>query len=237
MAAAIRLFCFPHAGGGAAAYRSWVGALGSEIEVVPVPLPGREARFAEPAHRHMDTLAEQITRELAPSFDRPYVFFGHSMGAGLAWEIARRSAPLGVIASARRGPHLPTRRRRMSELSDAQFVAELGRLEGTPREVLENPELVELLLPTLRADFALSESFTAPADRKLHCPVVAIAGKDDAEVDHEELSAWRDSTTGPFRYRLFDGGHFYLADGAPEVLAEVRAAVLEFAKREELSRR
>ncbi|GAA0517318.1 thioesterase [Saccharopolyspora subtropica] len=225
----IRLFCFPHAGGGPSAYRGWVGALGPEIEVVPVPLPGREARIAERPHHRMDELAEQITRELAPSLDRPYAFFGHSMGAGLAWELARRTAPLGVIASARRAPHLPTRRRRMSELSDQEFVTELGRLDGTPREVLENPELVELFLPTLRADFALSESFLAPAGRRLHCPVVALAGEGDAEVDREELAAWAESTTGPFRSRWFPGGHFYLSGPNPEVLAEVRAAVLEFA--------
>ncbi|MER6988949.1 alpha/beta fold hydrolase [Saccharopolyspora hirsuta] len=236
MAPAIRLFCFPHAGGGTAAYRPWVGALGPEIEVVPVPLPGREARIAEPAHERMDTLAEQVTRELAPSFDRPYAFFGHSMGAGLAWEVARRSAPLGVIASARRAPQLPTRRRLVSELPDDQFVATLRQLEGTPQAVLDEPELVELLLPTLRADFALSETFRAPAGVKLHCPLVAMAGEDDSEVDSDELAAWQDATTGPFRSRWFAGGHFYLASGAPEVLAEVRAAVLEFADRANLIR-
>ncbi|GAA4617066.1 thioesterase II family protein [Saccharopolyspora hordei] len=231
MAPAIRLFCFPHAGGGTAAYRPWVGALGPEIEVVPVALPGREARIAEPAHRSMDTLAELVTRELASSLDRPYAFFGHSMGAGLAWEVARRTGPLGVIASARRAPQLPTRRRLVSDLPDEQFVAALRGLEGTPQAVLDDPELVELLLPTLRADFAVSESFQAPEGRKLHCPVVAMAGEDDSELDRDELEAWRDATTGPFRSRWFPGGHFYLANGAPDVLAEVRAAVLEFAGR------
>ncbi|CAM03544.1 thioesterase II family protein [Saccharopolyspora erythraea] len=231
----IRLFCFPHAGGGMAAFRPWVGALGPEIEVVPVPLPGREARIGEPAHTRMEALAEQVTRELAPSLDRPHACFGHSMGAGLAWEVARRTGPLGVVASARRGPHLPTRRRRLSELPDELFLAELGRLGGTPREVLDNPELVELLLPTLRADFTLSESFTAPAGRRLHCPVVAMAGEDDHEVDRDELAAWERSTTGAFRSHRFPGGHFYLAEANPEVLSVVRAEVLRFAEQSALS--
>ncbi len=123
----------------------------------------------------------------------------------------------------------------MSELPDEQFIAELGRLEGTPAEVLENPELVELLLPTLRADFALSEGFVAPTGQKLHCPVVVMAGEDDSEVDHEELSAWRAATTRSFRHRLFPGGHFYLSGGAPEVRREVRASVLEFAEHANLT--
>ena len=226
---AVRLFCFPHAGGGAAAYRPWVGKLGPEIEVVPVHLPGREARIAEPAHQSMDALAERTLDELAPSMDRPYAFFGHSMGASLAWEIARRSSPLGLIASARRAPHLPTQRKRLSDLPDAEFAAALGEFGGTSREVLENPELVELLLPTLRADFGVSEQFLAPPELKVQCPVVAMAGEDDPQVARDEIAAWSESTTDTFHSHHFEGGHFYLADGNPEVLSVVRQEILRFA--------
>ncbi|MFD0395937.1 thioesterase II family protein [Streptomyces nogalater] len=150
------------------------------------------------------------------------------MGAAVGYELARRlvalglPAPVRLFVSARRAPHLPARRASYARLDDAAFLAEVARLNGTPSDVLEQPELVRLFLPTLRADFELNDTYTPLPAPRLHCPVSAFAGRDDPEADVHELRAWAQVTAGLFRFRAFDGDHFYLKDQAVGLLDEIR---------------
>jgi surfactin synthase thioesterase subunit len=226
----IRLFCLPHAGGGGAFFHPWRAALAPDgIEVRPVVLPGRESRIRELPYVTMEQAIAPLAELLAPQIDRPYALFGHSMGAAVSYELARRllmlglPAPVRLFVSGRRAPHLPARRGSYARLDDAAFLAEVTRLNGTPSEVLQQPELVRLFLPTLRADFELNDTYVPLPAPRLDCPISAFVGWDDPEADPAELAAWAEVTGGAFRLRHFGGDHFYLKDQAAEVLDEIRA--------------
>src|SRR4051812_21915470 len=152
--AELRLFCFAHAGGGSALFRGWDRRLPAGVGVCPVVLPGRGARLREPPVNRMDLLIGPLTEALRPYADRPYALFGHSMGAAVAWEVARRFAgespgpPVLLFVSGRRAPHLPTSRRRFCDLTDDELLAELAKLNGTPAEVMGQRSLLEVFLPS-----------------------------------------------------------------------------------------
>lgn len=234
--AAVRLFCFAHAGGGAAFFRPWRAALQPEVDVRPVILPGRESRIREAPYRRIEQVLDPLCSAIAPYLDRPYALFGHSMGAVLAYETARLltdrawsgvgEGPAALVVSGRRAPHLRPTRQSVSTLPNAEFIAELHRLGGTPPEVLGHPQLLRALLPPLRADFELNEAYLPLPGGRLNCPVAAYQGADDPEVDPPELLGWRDHTGGDFTLRMFAGGHFYLGSGRADVLAAIRADVL-----------
>lgn len=226
--AARQLFCFAHAGGGPSAFRPWRAPLAPEIAVRRVLLPGRESRLEEPPFRHITELIGPLCAALEPYLDRPYALFGHSMGAVVAYEVARRfsgparTAPTCLIVSGRRAPGRVPGQPRLSALPDDQFVAEVGRLNGIPPEVLGEPGLLDMLLPALRADFELAETYRPLPGGRLDCPVVAYLGTDDPEVDYAGVLRWREVTTGQFAVRVFRGDHFYLKGGRPDVLNAVR---------------
>jgi medium-chain acyl-[acyl-carrier-protein] hydrolase len=225
--AAQQLLCFAHAGGGPSFFRPWRAALGPETAVRPVLLPGREWRLDEPSFRHIAELVEPLCEALDPYLDQPYALFGHSMGAVVAYEVARRfsgpsrAGPTCLLVSGRRAPGLPARRPRLSGLPDDEFLAEVARLNGIPPEVLNEPELLSMLLPTLRADFELAETYQPLPGGRLGCPVVAYMSTSDPEVDYAEVLGWREVTTGDFTMRAFRGDHFYLKGGRPDVLNAV----------------
>jgi medium-chain acyl-[acyl-carrier-protein] hydrolase len=215
-AAAVRLFCFPNAGGGAQAYRLWGSSMPASVEVCAVRLPGREARLTEPAFKSVRPLVVALADALAAHLDRPFAFFGHSMGAKVAFELARHLAatrgvePAHLFVSGCKGPRIPRGGRPIYGLPEAEFIEELRRLNGTPPEVLEHPELMRLMLPLLRADFELVETYEYLPGRLLNCPVSAYGGLEDFEVPGEQLGEWRAETTGAFNQRMFPGDHFYL---------------------------
>ena len=214
----LRLFCFPYAGGGASLFHPWSELVSPEIEVCPVQLPGREARLSEQAFSQMDTLLDPLVDILLPYLDRPYAFFGHSMGALISFELARtlrRKAlslqPLRLIVSGRRAPHLPNRHPPTYHLSEEDFIAELRRLKGTPEAVLQHPELLHFLLPFLRADFALCETYSYTPEPPLACPISAMGGLQDSEAPPEDIAAWNKQTiNAAFKLRFFAGDHFFL---------------------------
>ena len=227
--AACRLFCFSHAGGGPSFFRPWGPALQPEIAVRRVLLPGREWRLDEPPFRRVADLVGPLCAALESHLGQPYALFGHSMGAVVAYEVARRLSAAGtrgpacLIVSGRNAPGLPGDRRQLSALPEEEFVAEVARLNGIPPEVLSEPGLLSVLLPALRADYELAETYRPlPGGRRLDCPVVAYMGASDPAVQYAQMLEWRNETAGEFSIRLFSGDHFYLKGGRPDVLNAIR---------------
>lgn len=234
--APLRLLCFAHAGSGAAFFRPWRDALLPEVDVCPVLLPGRESRITERPFNAMDDLMDPLVEGLSAYLDRPYVIFGHSVGAAIGYEFARRltggpgRAPAGLLVSGRRAPQTPVRvpHRHMSD--DASFMASVAKMGGTPPEVLRRADLMRLFLPTLRADFQLNETYRWQPGPPLPCPVVALTGDQDPEVSVAEMREWQRLTSGGFTLRVFPGDHFYLAGPQPDVAAALRADLRRLAE-------
>lgn len=214
--AAVRLFCFPYSGAAASIYYPWAEMLPPSIEVCPVQLPGHGTRLREPLATRLTPQVEALAAGLAPACDRPFAFFGHSMGALLSFELARhlrrqgKPGPIHLFVSGHGAPHLPDRNPPLHQLPDDQFVAKLRELNGTPEEVLRHQELLQLLIPVLRADFAVCETYVYQPEPPLDCPISAYGGLGDGYVNREELAAWQEQTTGRFSLRMFPGDHFYL---------------------------
>lgn len=219
------LLCFPHAGGGAAFFRAWPRRLGPGVAVRPIVPPGREARRREPLCTSLDALVAALMPQLRSHIDGPFAVFGHSLGALVAYDVCRRleQRPVCLLVSGRRAPHLPARLPPLHRLPRAEFLARIERLNGIPREVLADRDLVDAVLPALRADFQVSETYVAGRATRLAVPIVAMAGAADPLVTPREMLAWRSVTTAAFAVRVFAGDHFYLRDAAPEPLAAVRS--------------
>lgn len=224
---AVRLFCFPYAGGGAAIYRGWSSILPRQVEVCAAQLPGRGSRVREPPVTDLGALVRALADALEISLDRPYAFFGHSVGSLICFELARHlrerggPQPVHLFASGRRAPQLPDTQRVIHDLPEPEFIEELRRLQGTPPEVLEHPELMQLLSPVLRADFSLSEMYAYESGPPLQCPISAFGGLQDEEVGREELEGWKEQTTGRFKLRMMPGNHFFLNDGQHSLLRSI----------------
>ncbi len=215
--ACLRLFCFSYAGGSASLFRLWPGRLSAAIDVCPVELPGHGTRLKEAPISRLGPLIESLAGTIYPSLDRPFALFGHSMGALISFELARylRRAygqfPEHLFISAYRAPHLlrpPAIAR--STLSDADLIKKLRELGGTPEEILQQPELLRLILPTLRADFQICDTYSYQAEAPLSCPITVLGGLRDRIVNGQELDAWRMQTTARFRRYMFPGHHFFL---------------------------
>ncbi|MCP3958837.1 MAG: thioesterase [bacterium] len=230
--ARMRLFCFPFAGGGAQAYRTWPTEMPEEIEVLPVQLPGRERRLREMPFVRMEPLIDALARVLDPYLDLPFAIFGHSMGGAIGYEVARRLvsdrglSPVHLLVSARHAPHKTPEDKADYALPDAELVERLREMNGTPAEVLEHPELMALMLPLIRADFELNDTYRAVDRPPLECPVTAFGGLRDKEVTQRDLEAWREVTTGSFELRMFPGDHFYLHEDRDRLTRLVAQALL-----------
>jgi medium-chain acyl-[acyl-carrier-protein] hydrolase len=222
---ALRLFCFAHAGGSASAFHHW-GARLAEVDVWAVQLPGREGRMAEPLLTDFETLQHRLLDALAPWLDRPFAFFGHSMGAIVAYEMARRLRHLGLPSpgwlylSGRHAPTLPNPDPPLHPLSDAEFIAELKRrFQGLPAAILAEPDLLALFLPILRADLRMLERHVFSPGNVLHLPLIACGGQQDPQTSVAALEAWSNLTTSEdFGVRRFPGGHFYLHERREDFL-------------------
>ncbi|MGW0818707.1 thioesterase II family protein [Streptomyces viridiviolaceus] len=225
-AAAARLVCFPHAGGAASFYFPVSRALSPDVEVLALQYPGRQDRRTEPCVEDLGILADLITGELGTWCDKPLALFGHSMGATLAFEVARRLErdgvrPCALFASGRRAPSIH-RDDRVHLSSDAELLAGMVRLGGTSAQLLEDPELVGAVLPATRADYKALETYRYVPGPALHCPLTVLTGDADDQVNLDEAAAWAEHSEGEFDLEVFPGGHFYLAAQAAAVIAVVR---------------
>ena len=213
--APLRLFCFPYAGGGVTAFRAWPEYLPHNLEVQTLELPGRETQLRLPSFLRVEPLVRAIADALKDYMDRPFAFFGHSMGALVSFELARllrrehATEPRALFVSGRRPPQLPIEPPTY-DLPEPEFIEELRRMGGTPEEVLNHPELLTLLLPTLRSDFELCQTYSYTEEPPFSFPITAFGGLNDQFVPREEMDKWREQTTGPFQLRMFPGDHFFL---------------------------
>lgn len=213
----VRLVCFPHAGGAASFFLPWAEALPEGVELLAVRYPGRQDRIAEPFAATMEELVDALTPACAPLLDRPVVFFGHSMGASVAYEVAVRLAAdrsPGVAllcVSSRHGPGAAPPRRFPAHVDDEEFVARLLALGGTEQQALAHPELRRLILPGIRADYRLLETYE-PSAVTLPSLVVGYYGTSDQHVPEPAVRAWETVAGSGFDLRPFEGDHFYLKD-------------------------
>jgi surfactin synthase thioesterase subunit len=223
-----RLFCVPYAGVGASAFRLWSAGLPADIEVCTIQLPGRETRLREAPLARMHSIVDALLPELTPHLDLPFAFFGHSMGAVVASELtdalSRRGGPMPfhLFVSGRRAPHLADPDPPLAGLADNEFVAEINRrFGGIPAEILADRELMELLLPCLRADIAALESHQPVHFARTPCPLTVYGGTQDSRAPRAHLEAWRDKAGAAFRVRVFEGNHFFLTPRRVELLADI----------------
>ena len=224
--ASVRLFCFPYAGGGDAVFRSWQQSLPETIEVCPVQLPGRGSRIIEPPCTEINQLIRLAGKALAAYLDKPFAFFGHSMGALIGFELAHHlgreygAQPVHLFVSGRCSPQTMSDPIDLKQF-DSALPKVLRRYNGTPEEALENPELMELVLPVLRADLALCKSYVYTARPPFSFSINAFGGLDDHGIPRHCIESWREHTTGPFVLRMLPGGHFFLNTSRLPLLAAI----------------
>ncbi len=225
--AQVRIICFPFAGGGASVFQRWFSHVPDTVQVCPVELPGRETRFGETLLRDFAAVIQELAPAAAPYLDCPYVIFGHSLGGFLAFELARelrrrsQRLPFHFFASACRAPHLPSRMEPVHDADDAVFLNRLGQIGGLPHLMKQSPEMMELLLPIVRADFQMAEQYRFVNEPAFDFPITALGGSQDRFVCAGDLVAWHTHTTGPFRLRLLAGGHLFLSASPERVIETV----------------
>lgn len=227
----LRLMCLPFAGGGAQIYRNYGQMLPAGVEVCAVQLPGRERRVGEPALTSVTETVAQLLPVMRRLVDLPYVVFGHSLGALTGFELVRGMRagglplPLHLVVSAHRGPHLPDPGAPIHGLPDDAFVAELMKLNGTPPEVFAAPELRDLMLPLLRADFRSAETYVHTSEPPLACPITAFGGDADPLVAPAEIEGWRPHTSAGFDSHIFAGDHFFFQRAQPLFMHRLSAVI------------
>jgi pyochelin biosynthesis protein PchC len=225
-----RLVCFPHAGGSASYFFPLSQAMAPSVEVLALQYPGRQDRMAEQPLTSIRDFARHAFEALQPWADLPLVFFGHSMGATIAFEVARllEQADIslqGLFVSGRRAP-TTHRDERVHLLSDDAIVAEVMMLDGTDSGLLSDTEFMRMILPAIKNDYRAIETYRYQPSRGLRCPIMAMVGDDDPKATLEEVRAWRDHTSGPFELQVFTGGHFYLTGHQSEIVNTISDHVL-----------
>lgn len=232
-AAESRLFCLPYAGAGVAVYAPWQRLLPASVEVVGVHLPGREERLREPAFRDLDRLIDALMDALAPCFDLPYAFYGHSLGSWVAFYLTRRlreariKLPSRLFVSAARAPHLPSRTPPVHDCPRREFLAHVTERYGEiPPIIRDDREMMDIVLELLRSDMALFENTRYRPGSPLDVPVSAFAGETDNAVTPEEVRAWREHTRSHFSVDVLPGDHFFLKTCTSRLLDRIGSEML-----------
>ncbi|MCX4807324.1 alpha/beta fold hydrolase [Streptomyces sp. NBC_01214] len=224
----MRLLCLPHAGGSAGFFHTWRAAFGDDVEVLAVRYAGRQERIAEEPLTDLEEIADAISADLLPYLDVPLAIFGHSMGASVGYEIAIRLearhhvVPELLMVSCCKAPHLRTTRE-AGFGTDEELLAEVVRLGGTDAVLLDDPDLRELTLPAIRADFTAVARYTARRGVPLACPVVGYVGDNDPDITAAHVAGWADIAPKGFDFRVLPGGHFYLVDQRDALVGDIRA--------------
>ncbi|NEO29470.1 MAG: thioesterase [Symploca sp. SIO3C6] len=214
--AKLRLFCFHYAGGRALMFHTWPEKILPDIEVCPIELPGRGMRLMKPPFTHIQPLIKALEKALLPLLNKPFAFFGYSMGALISFELTRllrrksNLSPVHLFVCALHAPQMPDPHPPIHALPKSKFLQELRRYNGTPEEVLSSPELMKLFLPTLRADFSVLETYVYTPEAPLDCPITAFGGLQDWKASADDLKAWREQTKVEFSLEMFTGDHFFL---------------------------
>lgn len=222
---AVRLFCFPHAGGNSSMFQNWARQLPARVKVHAVELPGRSSRFREPPIERMDRLVSSLLRELKPWMKYPLALFGHSLGALTAFEFAREMRrkglppPVCLFVSSSGAPQMFRPATSLHTLPEPLFLQRVYHM--LPQAVLLNSELLSLIIPTLRADFTLCETYRYTHEPPLDCSIMALGGAWDLSVRQDELKMWRQQTSRDFSLHLFPGKHYYLNTASEQLLETI----------------
>ena len=226
-----RLFFFPYVGGGPTVFAPWLAQLPNHIAGWAAHLPGRGSRHQEPAHKSLMPLVEELSQAIEPLLDRPYAFFGHSFGALVAFELARHlrrcglPQPVTLFVSACKAPHLPDTHPPIHTLPDVELLEALKGFNGISPELLRQPEVMDLLITVLRADFEALETYAYADEPRLNCCIVAFGGLHDPGVSREHLEAWASQTDSIFRVEYYPGDHFFINSTREAIIASINAEI------------
>jgi len=229
----VRLFCFHYGGGSASAFREWPKDIPDFTELIAIQMPGRESRFNEPLLNNVSEVIDQLYMNFDRYLDKPFIFFGHSIGALIAFEFVRtlrrriNLQPKHLIVSGTKAPQAPLRRKPIHALPDLQFIEELKKYNGIPSAIIEDKELISLFVPTIRSDFSISETYEYYNELPLDCPITALGGLNDHTFNHEDLLKWQEQTTSSFKHHLLPGDHFFIKTSYQEVMKIVNQVLYE----------
>ena len=214
----LRVFVFPYAGGNVSVFRQWYNYLPPNIELCLVQLPGHGSRINEPIFTRLHALIEELAPACEPYFDLPFAFFGHSMGSLISFELTRylqkqgKFLPRQLFVSSFEAPHLYNREVKLHKLPNNEFLKKISQLGGTPQSAMEDKELLKLIIPILKADLELCETYKFTDDTRIDCPITGFSGHVDLIVNPENFKAWGERTNAEFKHFMFNGGHFYFQD-------------------------
>lgn len=224
---AVRMFCFPYAGGSASFARTWSNYLPAHVELIGVQYPGRETRHAEPLLQSPQAIVDNLFEDIARFTDLPMIFVGYSLGGLIAYETSVKLMlhgllpPAQLVVAAARAPHVARKTPPWSALPDAEFIAKLREMGGTPESVLQDQDLMRLYLPILRADFACAENYRPSRLPPLPCPITAFHGIGDEVTDESAVAAWEMHTSRGFAFHRIEGGHFFLQERLDEMMSAI----------------
>jgi medium-chain acyl-[acyl-carrier-protein] hydrolase len=229
----LTIVCFPFAGGDASFYQNWATEIKADVQIISIQFPGRANRFLESPYTNLNDLIVELIKNWECFIETPYVLFGHSLGGLAIYELTRilnennQMQPLHLFISGCKAPHLLKNKERYL-LPKQAFIEMIKEMDGTPKEIVENQEMMDLLVPMLRADFQLIETYTHQEKHKrIRLPITLMGGTEDPEVGMEDLEAWKSVIEGPCKLQLFQGGHFFLKDSEKEFFDFINTEIEE----------
>ena len=222
--ALIRLFCFHYGGGSASIFRQWSKDVIQEVELVAIQLPGREERYNEPLLNNISQVIDNLLLHFNKYTDKPFILFGHSIGALIAFEFARTLRqrkmlqPKHLIVSGTKAPQVPLKKQHIHKLPKKQFIEELKKYNGIPDYIIEDEELISIFIPIIKADFSISETYNYSNKKPLSCPITALGGSNDNTFDADDLIKWQEQTSNAFIHQFLPGDHFFINTSYTEII-------------------